>query len=108
MAKATPADSSDPSVPACTGPSDRISDLRSSRLHFNLCSSSPVYQQRRPGNRWQTEASRLVPEPGGPAKESGAALVIINREPTGLDDLTDLVINAEIGPTLDAAVNGPG
>jgi NAD-dependent deacetylase len=42
----------------------------------------------------------------GLAKESGAALVIINREPTNLDDLADLVINAEIGPTLDAAVNG--
>ena len=40
------------------------------------------------------------------AKESGAVLVIVNREPTGLDDLADLVINAEIGPTLDAAVNG--
>ncbi len=38
------------------------------------------------------------------AKERGAALVIVNREPTGLDDLADLVINAEIGPTLDAAV----
>jgi NAD-dependent deacetylase len=36
---------------------------------------------------------------------SGAALVIANREPTDLDDLADLVINAEIGPTLDAAVN---
>ncbi len=34
-----------------------------------------------------------------------AGLVIINREPTGLDDLADLVIHAEIGPTLDAAVN---
>ncbi len=40
------------------------------------------------------------------AKESGAALVIVNREPTDLDDLADLVINTEIGPTLDAAVNG--
>ncbi len=40
------------------------------------------------------------------AKESGAALVIVNREPANLDDLADLVINAEIGPTLDAAVNG--
>ena len=38
--------------------------------------------------------------------KSGAALVIANREPTGLDDMADLVINAEIGPTLDATVNG--
>ena len=37
--------------------------------------------------------------------KSGATLVIVNREPTHLDDLADLVINAEIGPTLDAAVN---
>ena len=50
----------------------------------------------------------VYPAAGFPAlaKESGAALVIVNREPTGLDDLADLVINAEIGPTLDAAVNG--
>ncbi len=56
-----------------------------------------------------TIGSSLVvyPAAGFPAlaKESGAALVIVNREPTGLDDLADLVINAEIGPTLDAAVN---
>ncbi len=37
------------------------------------------------------------------AKESWAALVIINREPADLDDL---MINAEIDPTLNAAVNG--
>ena len=50
----------------------------------------------------------VYPAAGFPAlaKESGAALVIVNREPTGFDDLADLVINAEIGPTLDAAVNG--
>lgn len=50
----------------------------------------------------------VYPAAGFPAlaKESGAALVIVNREPTSLDDLADLVINAEIGPTLDAAVNG--
>ncbi len=50
----------------------------------------------------------VYPAAGFPAlaKESGAALVIVNREPTDLDDLADLVINAEIGPTLDAAVNG--
>ena len=50
----------------------------------------------------------VYPAAGFPAlsKESGAALVIVNREPTDLDDLADLVINAEIGPALDAAVNG--
>ena len=43
---------------------------------------------------------------GSRAWKSGATLVIVNREPTNLDDLADLVINAEIGPTLDVAVNG--
>jgi NAD-dependent deacetylase len=37
------------------------------------------------------------------AKEHGARLVIINREPTPLDLIVDLVINAEIGPTLGTA-----
>lgn len=34
------------------------------------------------------------------AKRSGAKLVILNRDPTDLDHYADLVINAEIGPTL--------
>jgi NAD-dependent deacetylase len=34
------------------------------------------------------------------AKQAGARLVIINRDPTPLDDLADIVIRAEIGPTL--------
>ena len=34
------------------------------------------------------------------AKQSGARLVIINREPTGLDELADLVVHGPIGPTL--------
>jgi len=37
------------------------------------------------------------------AKECGARLVILNREPTGLDAEADLVLNLEIGPTLGAA-----
>jgi NAD-dependent deacetylase len=49
----------------------------------------------------------VYPAAGFPAlaKKNRAGLVIINREPTGLDDLADLVIHAEIGPALDAAVN---
>jgi NAD-dependent deacetylase len=49
----------------------------------------------------------VYPAAGFPAlaKENGAGLVIINREPTGLDALADLVINAEIGPTLEAALS---
>lgn len=37
------------------------------------------------------------------AKQSGARLVILNREPTDLDYLADLVLNLEIGPTLGVA-----
>ena len=34
------------------------------------------------------------------AKKSGAKLVIVNREPTDMDDEADLVLNAEIGALL--------
>jgi NAD-dependent deacetylase len=34
------------------------------------------------------------------AKDAGARLVIINREPTDQDDLADLVIRHDIGETL--------
>src|SRR5215813_13272781 len=37
------------------------------------------------------------------AKECGARLVILNREPTELDEEADLVLNLDIGPTLGAA-----
>ena len=41
----------------------------------------------------------IYPAAGFPAlaRESGAALVIVNREPTDLDDLADLVINPRSG-----------
>jgi NAD-dependent deacetylase len=39
------------------------------------------------------------------AKRNGAALVIINRDPTELDPYADLVINADIGDTLAAVVS---
>jgi NAD-dependent deacetylase len=38
------------------------------------------------------------------AKQNGADLVIINRDPTDIDSYADLVLNVEIGPTLGAAV----
>ncbi len=49
----------------------------------------------------------VYPAAGFPeiAKRNGARLVIINRDPTGLDRLADLVIHDEIGPTLSAAVD---
>jgi NAD-dependent deacetylase len=44
----------------------------------------------------------VYPAAGFPvlAKRNGATLVIVNREPTELDDLADLVINGEIGDVL--------
>ena len=52
----------------------------------------------------------VYPAAGFPAlaKENAAKLVIVNREPTGLDHLADLVVQAEIGPALSAAAaQGP-
>ena len=49
----------------------------------------------------------VYPAAGFPvyAKESGAALVIINRDPTDLDSLADLVLHREIGQTLRAIMD---
>jgi NAD-dependent deacetylase len=38
------------------------------------------------------------------ARKNGASLVIVNREPTDQDDVADLVLHTDIGPTLAAAV----
>jgi NAD-dependent deacetylase len=38
------------------------------------------------------------------AKRCGAALAIVNREPTEIDDYADLVLNAEIGAVMTAVV----
>jgi NAD-dependent deacetylase len=48
----------------------------------------------------------VYPAAGFPAlaKRAGARLVILNREPTDLDPIADLVIHADIGPTLGEAV----
>ena len=47
----------------------------------------------------------VYPAAGFPelAKRNGARLVIINREPTGLDGMADLVLHRAIGDTLGAA-----
>ena len=49
---------------------------------------------------------QVYPAAGLPelAKRGGAELVILNREPTPLDALANLVINDEIGPTLGEVV----
>jgi NAD-dependent deacetylase len=40
------------------------------------------------------------------AKQRGAKLVIVNRDPTGMDEVADLVIHAGIGDTMEAALAG--
>ena len=49
----------------------------------------------------------VYPAAGFPAmaKQNDARLVIINRDPTDLDRMADLVLNREIGPTLGEAAN---
>ena len=49
----------------------------------------------------------VYPAAGFPAlaKRHGAKLAIVNREPTQQDEIADLALHAEIGPTLSAAVN---
>ncbi len=46
----------------------------------------------------------VYPAAGFPslARQAGAKLVILNREATDLDSIADLVVHAEIGPTLGA------
>jgi NAD-dependent deacetylase len=48
----------------------------------------------------------VYPAAGFPelAKRNGAVLIIVNREPTDLDSLADLVLHREIGETLGTAV----
>jgi NAD-dependent deacetylase len=48
----------------------------------------------------------VYPAAGFPelAKHIGARLVIVNREPTGLDDIADLVVHRNIGDVLGDAV----
>jgi NAD-dependent deacetylase len=49
----------------------------------------------------------VYPAAGFPilAKNKGARLVIVNRDPTDQDDYADLVLNRQIGPTMREAVN---
>ena len=52
--------------------------------------------------------SSLVVQPSSAipkvAKDNGAALVIVNHEPTEIDDVADMVIHAAVDETLHAAV----
>jgi len=46
----------------------------------------------------------VFPAAGFPvmAKRNGARLVIVNRDPTDMDDIADLVLNTNIGPVMTA------
>ena len=50
----------------------------------------------------------VYPAAGFPllARQNGARLAIVNREATEQDEIADLVIHADIGPTLKQAVEG--
>ena len=52
--------------------------------------------------------SSLVVQPAASmplvAKRNGAKLVIINRDPTPYDDMADLVIHGQAGPTMASIV----
>jgi len=67
-----------------------------------------AHSETRAADLFIVAGSSLVvyPAAGFPelAKRNGARLVIINREPTGLDPIADLVLNRAIGETLGAAV----
>jgi NAD-dependent deacetylase len=49
----------------------------------------------------------VYPAAGFPelARRNSARLIILNRDPTPLDGIADLVLNSEIGPTLSAVVD---
>jgi len=48
----------------------------------------------------------VYPAAGFPllAKRRGAKLAIVNREPTEQDEIADLVLHTEIGPTMTSAL----
>ena len=92
-----------PDCPACGG------IVKSATISFGQ--AMPEEPMRRAqeatlaGDLFLAIGSSLVvyPAAGFPvlAKRNGAALVIINREPTDLDGIADLVINGEIGTILE-------
>ena len=41
------------------------------------------------------------------AKRSGARLLIVNRDPTPLDEIADCVLQGQIGSVLPALISSP-
>lgn len=96
-----------PDCPACTGP------IKSATISFGQPMPAEAMARAKAlsaaCDMFLVLGSSLVvwPAAGFPvqAKRAGARLVIINREPTELDDLADLVIRADIGAVCDAALH---
>jgi NAD-dependent deacetylase len=93
-----------PACPSCSGL------LKHATISFGQSLPAEVLEQ---ATQWSQDAdlffamgSSLVVQPaaGLPmlAKQSGARLVIINRDPTPQDELADAVVQASIGETLTA------
>jgi NAD-dependent deacetylase len=99
-----------PECEDCGGP------LKTATVSFGQ--SMPEDEMRRAGEVTQRAelflaiGSSLVVEPAASfprlAKRAGASLVIVNREPTPLDDIADLVIPEPIGKTLNAVLDRLG
>lgn len=97
-----------PDCPDCGGP------IKTATISFGQPMPQRAMMQARTLTRscdvFLAIGSSLVvyPAAGFPleAKECGATLVIINREPTELDGAADLVIRAEIGDVFEALMAG--
>lgn len=87
--------------------------LKSATISFGQQLPAAVVEE---AQRWSLEAdlflvvgSSLVVTPAallpGMAKQTGARLAIVNREPTDQDDLFDVVVHGDAGPALTAVVN---
>lgn len=96
----------DPRCPICGSP------LRASTVLFGEALPDAAFRQ---AERWAQAAdlmivvgSSLVVNPAALlpviARRHGARLVIVNREPTPLDPIADVVANSEAGPTLSVWV----
>jgi NAD-dependent deacetylase len=96
----------DPSCTYCGG------ILKSATISFGQSMPADIVEE---AQRWSLRAdlfivvgSSLIVYPAAAmpsiAKQSGARLVIINREPTEQDDLADVLIHGDAGPTLSAIV----
>ncbi|MHC4406210.1 MAG: SIR2 family NAD-dependent protein deacylase [Planctomycetota bacterium] len=93
-----------PDCPACGG------RLKHATISFGQALAPEVIeealQRSRRAEVFLAIGSSLVVEPAASlprlAQASGARLVIVNRDPTGGDDVADLVLNEPIGATLKA------